>query len=62
VYGAWPGLSPSNLYDGDLRATTDYRSVLADILVNRCGATTTAAKTVFPGWSGSSLGVTVART
>lgn len=61
VYGTWPGLSPSNLYDGDLRATTDYRSVLADILVNRCGATLAEAKSVFPGWTGSSLGLTTAR-
>ncbi|MDP9220232.1 MAG: DUF1501 domain-containing protein [Actinomycetota bacterium] len=62
VHGTWPGLSPDNLYDGDLRATTDYRSVLADILVNRCGATTTDAKAVFPGWTGSSLGLTTVRT
>ena len=62
VYGTWPGLSPDNLYDGDLRATTDYRSVLADILVNRCGATASDATTVFPGWTGSSLGLTKART
>lgn len=61
VYGTWPGLSPTNLYDGDLRATTDYRSVLADVLVNRCGASTADARSVFPGWTGSSLGLTVAR-
>jgi uncharacterized protein (DUF1501 family) len=62
VFGTWPGLSPDNLYAGDLRATTDYRSVLADILVNRCGATSADAKTVFPGWTGGSLGLTAART
>jgi uncharacterized protein (DUF1501 family) len=61
VFGTWPGLSPDNLYAGDLRATTDYRSVLADILVNRCGATSADAKTVFPGWAGGSLGLTAAR-
>jgi uncharacterized protein (DUF1501 family) len=62
VFGTWPGLARNNLYDGDLRATTDYRSVLADILVNRCGATLAEAKAVFPGWTGSSLGLTAVRT
>jgi uncharacterized protein (DUF1501 family) len=61
VFGTWPGLSRNNLYDGDLRATTDYRSVLADVLVNRCGATLAEAKSVFPGWTGSSLGLTTPR-
>jgi uncharacterized protein (DUF1501 family) len=61
VFGTWPGLSRDNLYDGDLRATTDYRSVLADVLVNRCGATLAEAKSVFPGWTGSSLGLTTPR-
>lgn len=61
VFGTWPGLSRDNLYDGDLRATTDYRSVLADVLVNRCGATLDEAKSVFPGWTGSSLGLTAPR-
>jgi uncharacterized protein (DUF1501 family) len=61
VYGTWPGLSPDNLYDGDLKATTDYRSVLADLLVSRCGATTSDAKNVFPGWTGASLGLAKTR-
>jgi uncharacterized protein (DUF1501 family) len=60
VHGTWPGLDPSNLYQGDLRATTDYRAVLADVLVNRCGADLAQARGVFPGWTGSPLGVTTA--
>ncbi len=59
VHGRWPGLAPDDLVDGDLRATTDYRAVLADILVNRCGADHSALSSVFPGWTGTPLGVTV---
>ncbi len=61
VHGTWPGLDPGNLVQGDLRATTDYRAVLADVLVNRCGASLEQARGVFPGWTGSPLGVTNAR-
>ncbi|GAB3598371.1 DUF1501 domain-containing protein [Angustibacter peucedani] len=61
VHGTWPGLDPSNLFQGDLRATTDYRAVLADVLVNRCGASLAEARGVFPGWTGTPLGVTTAR-
>ena len=35
IYGSWPGLSASNLYFGDLVVTTDYRTVLSEILVRR---------------------------
>lgn len=56
LHGAWPGLA--DLDDGNLRATTDYRAVLADVLANRCGASATQLATVFPGWTGSPLGVT----
>jgi uncharacterized protein (DUF1501 family) len=61
VHGDWPGLDPANLYQGDLRATTDYRAVLADILVHRCGATTDQARSVFPGWVAGPGGFTAAR-
>ena len=36
VHGTWPGLAPANLDDGDLRGTTDYRDVLAEVLTERC--------------------------
>ncbi|MBY6204547.1 DUF1501 domain-containing protein [Halomonas denitrificans] len=40
VYGDWPGLDPADLSDGqDLRVTTDYRQVLAELLVQRLGVT-----------------------
>jgi uncharacterized protein (DUF1501 family) len=47
VHGTWPGLAPSALVDGDLAATTDYRSILAEILEKRCGAG--SVTDVFPG-------------
>jgi uncharacterized protein (DUF1501 family) len=58
VHGSWPGLSKAALVNGDLRATTDYRAVLADILAHRCGADTAAISTVFPDFTGATLGVT----
>ena len=51
-YGTWPGLS--NTLDGDLLVTTDYRSVLSEIVVSRFGASPAA---VFPGFVRSPVGV-----
>ena len=50
-YGTWPGLQ--NTLDADLTVTTDYRSVLSEIVTKRTGASTSA---VFPGFSSSPLG------
>jgi uncharacterized protein (DUF1501 family) len=50
LYGAWPGLANGQLYDGaDLAVTTDYRTVLAELLVERLGNPDVA--TVFPGFA-----------
>ena len=47
VYTCWPGLAHNQLDDGnDLKVTTDYRDVLADMLMNRMGLEQTSA--VFP--------------
>lgn len=54
VYGAWPGLAKDQLQAGDLRATTDYRVLLGEILEKRCGVT---ASTVLPGLPSDRLGV-----
>ena len=51
-YGTWPGLT--NDLDGDLLVTTDYRSVLSEIVVSRFGASPAA---VFPGFVRSPVGV-----
>ena len=52
----WPGLIPDRLAGpGDLQTTTDYRSVLLDIVANRLGNPDPRA--VFPGFSGAPLGI-----
>ncbi len=56
--GKWPGLADANLVQGDLHATTDYRAVLADILYNRTGASASEIQAVFPGFTGTTLGIT----
>ncbi|GEP39613.1 hypothetical protein NPS01_32760 [Nocardioides psychrotolerans] len=53
-YGRWPGLR--NTLDADLAVTTDYRSVLAEIVAARTGASTA---TVFPGFTREKVGVMV---
>jgi uncharacterized protein (DUF1501 family) len=50
VYGQWPGLSASALYQGeDLEPTTDFRSVLGELLAGRMGLGTELLEEVFPG-------------
>jgi uncharacterized protein (DUF1501 family) len=51
-YGTWPGLT--NTTDADLLVTTDYRSVLSEVVVKRLGASSAA---VFPGFTPESVGV-----
>ncbi len=57
VYGRWPTLAPEALADpGDLAVTTDYRTVLSEILERRLG--NPGVEQVFPGFvRGSYLGV-----
>ncbi|HEY1135215.1 MAG TPA: DUF1501 domain-containing protein [Nocardioides sp.] len=51
-YGTWPGLT--NTADADLLVTTDYRSVLAEVVGKRFGASTAS---VFPGFTPTRVGV-----
>ncbi len=51
-HGRWPGLL--NVPDNDLQVTTDYRSVLSEIVVNRLGA---SSAQVFPGFQPAAVGV-----
>lgn len=51
-YGQWPGLT--NTTDADLLVTRDYRSVLAEVVTTRFGASTAE---VFPGVSLEEIGV-----
>lgn len=54
LYGTWPGLAASQLTTGDLTVTTDYRQVLAEILIKRHGETNLSA--VFPSIKYSPVG------
>ena len=52
VYGKWPGLADHQLNDGrDLALTTDFRSVVGEILVKHLGVKDLAP--VFPGFDNS---------
>ncbi len=56
VHGVWPGLSSAQREGpGDLRVTTDYRNVLAEIVAGRLGNPNVAD--VFPGLQRRSVGV-----
>ncbi|NDJ52165.1 MAG: DUF1501 domain-containing protein [Chloroflexi bacterium] len=55
VYSDWPGLAASALSDGDLAITTDYRDVLAELLLKR--VKNEALGQIFPGHSVRSLGL-----
>jgi uncharacterized protein (DUF1501 family) len=53
VYGDWPGLKSSQLYEGrDLALTTDFRDVFGEVASKHLGATN--LKAVFPGYGGGS--------
>ena len=60
VHGQWPGLDDADLLDGDLAGTTDYRTILAEVLEKRCGAG--SMNTIFPGISADRVGAFKART
>jgi len=51
-YGSWPGLADS--LDSDLLVTTDYRSVLTEVVTRRFGV---SVAQVFPGFAPQAVGV-----
>jgi len=51
VHGTWPGLSEAALDHGDLAGTTDFRSVIGELLVARCGVPASSLAQVFPGFT-----------
>ena len=55
IYGTWPGLATNQLNNGDLAVTTDYRTVLSEILVTRHGEKNLA--NVFPTVKYAPLGL-----
>ena len=55
VYARWPGLAPDALdRDGNLRVTTDFRDVLAEIVDRRLG--NPHVDRIFPGYAPNYLG------
>jgi uncharacterized protein (DUF1501 family) len=53
VYGRWPGLDQSQLYEGrDLAVTTDFRLVLSEVVSQYLGSKD--LRTVFPGFENQS--------
>ncbi|HEY0406794.1 MAG TPA: DUF1501 domain-containing protein [Pyrinomonadaceae bacterium] len=53
VYGDWPGLKSSQLYEGrDLALTTDFRDVFGELAARHLGNTN--LQTIFPGYKASS--------
>jgi uncharacterized protein (DUF1501 family) len=58
VYGMWPGLGESELYQGrDLAVTTDFRAVLSVVLARHMGISAGSMQRVFPGFSPSAGGL-----
>lgn len=56
VYADWPTLAKEKLEGpGDLKVTTDYRTVLSELLEKRMAVSDTSG--IFPGFSGRRVGV-----
>lgn len=55
LYGLWPGTAPNQLYGGDLAVTTDYRTIISEVLVKRHNETKIA--NVFPNVNYAPLGL-----
>ena len=55
MHGTWPTLAANRLDEGDLAATTDYRTILAEILTRQMGVASVAD--VFPGLPPRRLGI-----
>lgn len=58
VHGAWHGLAPDVLDDGDVPGWNDYRDLLAELVTTRLGVPAGALGDVFPGHRPQPLGVT----
>jgi len=56
VHGQWPGLASDQLVGpGDLAVTTDYRDVLAEVVMKRLNNKATAQ--IFPGYTATMRGI-----
>ena len=54
-YGRWPGLGSTDLVDGDLQVTTDYRDVLGEVVARRFPSRDLSR--IFPGHALDPLGL-----
>jgi uncharacterized protein (DUF1501 family) len=57
VHGAWAGLAPEQLDQGDVPGWNDYRDVLAEVITARLGIGAGDVPTVFPGHRPRPIGV-----
>ena len=57
VHGAWGGLAPDQLDQGDVPGWNDYRDVLAEVVTTRLGVSAGALPTIFPGHQVRPVGV-----
>jgi uncharacterized protein (DUF1501 family) len=57
IVAKWPGLTSSQLSEGDLPVTTDYRSVLTEVMTVRGGVSAVAMKQIFPNFAPQTLGL-----
>ncbi len=55
VHGAWPGLEPSALNQGDVAGANDYRNVLSEVLATRFNVANSAD--IFPGFQSQRIGI-----
>jgi uncharacterized protein (DUF1501 family) len=63
VHGQWPGLAPDRLFEGrDLAITTDFREVMATVLVKHLQLDTSKVSQVFPGYNQGRSGTTLLQT
>ena len=54
IYGQWPGLDESDLYQGrDLSVTTDFREVISTLLTDHLYLNSGTIRQVFPGFNPS---------
>lgn len=60
--GPWPTLADGALVDGDLAVTTDYRTVLREILSKRCAVSSADLDAIFPGSPNDTLDIVRPRT
>ena len=57
VHGTWPGISRPRLNEGDLQVTTDYRTVLWEVMARLFPEVSGQKATIFPGLGSATVGV-----